>query len=123
MIYYFASVRNFDGEILYPKIPKYRMNNEDEKVKRICVSQSIDGCLVATHYNMGDIVFIHTCKSNNIISPNTKQVIDTPFTGEKWITKPVKMKVFIKLRIEEQIKRTLINTGLDINTYRYSLLH
>jgi len=118
-MYYFVSIKNFDNQILHPRIPKNRMNNEDEEIERICVSQSIDGCLVATYYGVGDIIYVHTCESDKVISPTPEQVEDAPFTGEQWIIEPVEMKLFMKLEITEKIDRVIGNADLSIDTYRY----
>ena len=122
-MYYFVSTKNFDGKILSPRIPVNRMNNEDECTKRICVSQSIDGCLVATYYEVGEMVYVHSCESNSVVSPSTIQVEDSPFTGEQWITKPVLVTLFIKLKITERIKRTAsVDSRMAIDTYCYEVL-
>jgi len=121
MLYYFVSKQNFDGKILYPRIPKNRMNNEDEEIERVCVSQSIDGCLIATYYDIGDIIYVYTCESNKVISPTIKQVEDSPFTGEQWIVEPIKMKLFMKLEITEKIERVVGDNDLSIDTYRYRI--
>lgn len=121
MRYYFVSTQNFDDKILYPRIPKNRMVNEDEDIERICVSQSIDGCLVATYYDVGDIIYVHTCESDKVITPTEEQVKDAPFTGEQLILEPVKMELFMKLKIKDKIKRIVGDTNLDIDTYYYGL--
>lgn len=76
------------------------MNNENGNIPRICVSQSINGCLSAVGgFDIGDIIYIHECESENIIQPNLEQVADRCFTGEQWITEPVKMQLFMKIVI------------------------
>ena len=66
-MYYFVSDRNFDSETLEPRIPINRLLDEDDKIERICVSKSIIGCLSAISPEEGEILFVHTCKSNNVI--------------------------------------------------------
>jgi hypothetical protein len=90
------------------------MNNEDEGMERICVSQSIDGCLVATYYDKNDTVYVHTCNPNlnKVICPTIEQVEDSPFTGEQWIIEPVEMKLFMTLKITERIPRKVEGTKL-----------
>lgn len=120
MRYYFVSNQNFNGEILYPRIPENRMNKEDSETKRICVSQSIDGCLVATYYDPEDIIYVHYCESDKVTTPTVKQVEDAPITGEQWILESVEMKLFMILKITDVIKRSLGMFGtMPINTYRY----
>lgn len=118
--YYFASLKNFDNQILYPRVPKSKYNSEDGKTKRICVSQSIDGCLTAVgKFAIGDIVFIHECESNSVIQPTLNQVEDRCFTGEQWILDPVQIKLFMKVEITERINYKLNN--LENTTYAYEI--
>lgn len=56
---------------------------------------------------MGEIVYIHQCKSNNVIQPTTDQVVDVCFTGEQWILEPVKMKLFMKIVIIGMMDATI----------------
>lgn len=98
MEYYFASKINFNNETLYPKIPKSRMNTEDSKISRICVSQSINGCLTAIEpKSVGEVLYIHKCISDNTYQPTLAQVPDRHLTGEIWILEPVEMKLFMKI--------------------------
>ena len=53
IMYYFVSTTNFDKQTLYPRIPHSRMLNEDDKTERICVSKSIDNCLVSVGFVCG----------------------------------------------------------------------
>ena len=119
-MYYFVSDRDFDGQTLYPRLPENRAPNEDESTERVCVSQSIDGCLVATYYGVGNIIYVHTCESDQVISPTFKQVEDAMFTGEQWILEPVEMKLLIRLKITQVIKRTL-GDKIPLNTYCYGI--
>ena len=108
--YYFASKKNFDGETLIPRIPTNKMKCEDDIIQRICVSQSINGCLTAVGgFNIGDIIYIHNCKSNSAIQPHLKQVNDVCFTGEQWILEPVEMKLFMTVVIIGMIDATVNN--------------
>lgn len=101
MKYYFASKENFDGQVIKPKVPLHKYECEDSETERICVSQSINGCLTAlsSRFGIGEIVYIHQCESDNIIQPTVEQVIDVCFTGEQWILEPVVMKLYIKIVI------------------------
>lgn len=112
MIYYFASNKNLDNEILYPRVPKNRMKCEDEKVQRICVSQSINGCLSAISPNVGDLIYIHKCTSNKVVQPNLDQVIDSFLTGELWILESVKMEKILKIKITGIIVCSVFSTDL-----------
>lgn len=100
MRYYFASKKNYDNHILHPKIPQHRMECEDDEISRICVSQSINGCLTAIEPNsVGDVLYIHECEADDkdIVQPTLYQVPDCCFTGELWIIEPTKMKLFMKI--------------------------
>jgi hypothetical protein len=109
LFYYFASQENFDNKVLEPRVPEHKYNCEDAEVKRICVSQSINGCItaLASSFSIGDIVYIHQCESDNVIQPTTKQVVDVCFTGEQWVLEPVVMKLFMKIIIIGMIDATI----------------
>ena len=117
-IYYFASDVNFDGKILYPRIPKNRMTTEENTIQRICVSKSIIGCLTAIGgFDIGDVVYIHQCQSNKVYQPTTKEVADSCFTGEEWILEPVKMKLFTTIKINGFLENILNNMHNDIYSF------
>lgn len=99
--YYFASKKNFDQKVLEPRIPECKYDSEDAEIKRICVSQSINGCLTAigSRFDLGDEVYIHQCESNNVIQPTPEQVVDVQLTGEQWILEPIKMELCFKIII------------------------
>lgn len=120
MQYYFVSDQNFDNETLHPRIPENRLYGEDEEIERICVSQSVDGCLIATYYCKGDEIYVHKCESNSVISPTIDQVADSYFTGEQWITEPVEMKLFMKIKITNVFSRRI--DGNPINCYDYEVI-
>ncbi len=90
------------------------MECEDDKIERICVSKSINGCLSACQCWFKDnIVYIYTCGSNKVIQPTLEQVPDRYFTGEEWILEPVVMKLFMKVKIKASYE-----CGLDSKTIR-----
>ena len=64
-IYFFVSKQDFNNKIIYPKIPIHKSDNENDKIKRICVSQSIYGCLSALSalpvLMTDDIINIYKC--------------------------------------------------------------
>lgn len=66
------------------------METEDDKIKRICVSKSINRCLSTTQcWDKEDIVNIYKCESNKVIQTTLKQVPDrciisvAPLTSKK----------------------------------------
>ena len=87
----------------------HKYKSEDTGTKRICVSQSINGCLTAigSRFDLGDKVFIHECESDNAVQPTEEQVCDVGFTGEQWILDPVVMKLFIKVIIIGTLNSTI----------------
>lgn len=111
MLYYFASKHNYDRETLMPRIPLHKFNKEDNIVERICVSQSIHGCLsaIGCRFKVGDIVYIHICESHNAVQPTIEQVGDVCLTGEQWILEPVEMKLFMKIEITGVTNTTIGN--------------
>lgn len=119
---FFASKNEFkDGTILNPRVPIYKMKNEDKVMKRICVSNGIDGCLVAIGgFGVGDIVNIYSCTfEGQVYHPTAHQVPDSIFTGELWIlTDTIIEKEFI-LEITEVIERK--HNEMLIDTYKYIL--
>jgi len=121
MNYYFASKNNFDRKTLIPRIPTNKMKCEDDIIQRICVSQSINGCLTAVGlFNIGDIIYIHRCNSNNAIQPSIEQVGDVCFTGEQWILEPVEMELFTTVIIIGMIDATINN--IDNIMYSFKLI-
>lgn len=121
MKYYFASKMNFDEQILYPRIPHHRMNIENSNTRRICCSESIFGCLTAIGgFDVGDIIYLHICESNNVGHPNFKDVPDVAFTGEKWILEPVKMELLTRIKITEMIDTSI--GGLSNPQYGFDVI-
>lgn len=121
MQYFFISRKNHDNKILNPRIPKNRMPSEDEKTARTCVSTSIAGCLAAVHsLKEGNIVYIHTCESNQVIQPTKDQVPDVFFTGEIWITEPVEMNLIGKIKITKAGHFDYnLERGIFMTNYQY----
>ena len=109
IIYYFASKQNFDGKVLEPRIPQHKYDSEDSETSRICVSQSVNGCLTAigSRFDLGDKVYIHQCESDNVIQPTVEQVKDVHFTGEEWILEPATMVLIYKIIILGTLNSTI----------------
>lgn len=122
--YYFASQKsNLDGAILNPRVPLSRMETEDDKIKRICVSKSINGCLSACQcWFKDDTVNIYTCESNKVIQPSLEQVPDSCFTEEEWIIEPVEMKLFMKVKIEADHECKLLSGNMRNVVYKFDML-
>lgn len=94
---YHLSQSNLDGKVLTPRIPSnFLVDNryEDGETKRVCFSNSIDGCLRGMSQNLkGMKLYVHTPeKECDVYRPTTKEVPDCKVTGEVWVKKPVKLK-------------------------------
>ncbi len=97
------SLENCDGKTFNPRIPTDAYNNdEDTKHKRICVSTSLIGCILAIDPCLWCPAvkwFVHVpedldelYESGSVLVPNEKEVPDVKTTREKWITKKTRMK-------------------------------
>jgi len=95
--------------VLEPRIPVCKYNCEDSEIKRICVSQSINGCLTAigSRFDLGDKVYIHQCESDNVIQPTSEQVKDVHLTGEQWILEPIAMTLLYTIIILGTLNSTI----------------
>lgn len=103
MRFYFCTAKDGLGETIFlsPRVPEtIDPENEDNTIKRICVSSSILGCLSGIGHTLdkGDKVCIYYCDINdmNIIhQPSKEEVSDADYTGEFWILKRQKF-TFLK---------------------------
>jgi len=121
--YYFASRLNLDNVMLYPRVPLSRMEIEDNSIERICVSKSINGCLSACQcWCKDEIVNIYKCESNKVVEPTLEQVPDKCFTGEEWILEPVKMKLFMKVKIETNDDCKLLSKNMRNVVYKFDMV-
>lgn len=115
--YYFISDKIFNHKIIYPKSVEhsgfanhyhpYGGQDMERKIKHICVSQSIIGCIDATldFQSKNQYLYLHYCNydSSKVYQPSEKIVIDRAVTGEEWILEPVEMivKTYYKIIIKE----------------------
>ena len=94
MKYYFVSDKNFDNQIINPRVPITIATHEDNITKRVCVSKSLLGIfhsIMDTTLKENKKVYVHTCDSNKAYQPLEKQVRDAYLTGEEWILEPIEM--------------------------------
>ena len=101
---YFLSQDNMDGKTLTPRVPKNFFTDkgfEDATTKRVCFASSVDKCLMGLSMNCtGKEFYVHVPVGNfDVVKPTKKQVPDCGVTGEKWITKPVKIKCVGKIKV------------------------
>ena len=94
---FISTNKNLNGTILSTRVPTNfltKNNYEDNKIKRVCFSTSIDGCLRALSMNLTNKEFAvyEPIGKYKVITPTIKQVPDSKLTKEKWICKPVKIR-------------------------------
>ena len=100
---YHLSVDNHDGETFHPRVPDSRQDDEDDKLNRVCFSNSMSGCFRAI-FQMGynDVIcYVHVpinINPKHLYKPSEKLVCDVNYTNEHWYRKPVKMKCIGKAR-------------------------
>lgn len=111
-----------DNTIFKPRVPHNKMNCEEGKIKRICTSQSIDGCLVAIGgFKVGDTVYVYKCEFNGkTYKPNCYEVPDVIFTGEEWILNDTIITKLYQLEITDVHIRT--HNTMRIDTYSYKFI-
>ena len=119
MIFYHVSKDPHISEtVVYPRIPTYRMEGEDQEIPRICVSPSILGCLSAVdQLEVNDVVYIYTCESTDFCQPSGQQVADQHLTGEMWITEAVKIEYYQQITIKEKIIRKVDGSVIPYYIY------
>lgn len=85
------------GGVIYPRAPKYRMDDEDDYIKRICCSNSIPGCirgidLTPTNVKYGNyyVYRLDLTGYEQVLTPRQVQVSvpDAMQTGEWWVLNP-----------------------------------
>ncbi|MDD2518347.1 MAG: hypothetical protein PHI05_01270 [Bacilli bacterium] len=115
---YHLSESNLDGVELFPRIPDNfmtRNNYENNSIKRISFSTSIDGALTGISSNLDNKEFyIHEPNdySNLVIKQITNDdVPDQSLTEEIWVLNPTRLKMIGKLKV--------INSKSKIYNYKY----
>ena len=119
---YHLSEKNLDGETFMPRsMPKWRaMEGENWRIKRICVSNSIDGALTALLSSdsqpFGKHLFVHVPENldellakKKIYKPTKNQVPDVEATHEQWIKAPAKMVCIGEIEVVD------INAEIDLS--------
>ena len=90
------------GGVIYPRVPKYRMDDEDDYIKRICCSNSIAGCIrgigdltpIAIKYGNYYVYRLDLTGYEQVLTPRQVQVSvpDAMQTGEWWVLNPCRCK-------------------------------
>lgn len=92
---YWLSEEDLDGKIMKPRVPdNYFTRNgfEENKIKRLCFSPTVDQCLMAMSQNLsGRTFYIYepSIPIKNVKKPNVGAVPDSGITGELWVCEPV----------------------------------
>ena len=131
---------DMDGKEIKPQLPSYitdggELNDnykEDTETKRLCVSPSIEGCLMAImNYkklkkHIGDKLYVYTPekpfsqykhKTNKEIVKD-KLVFDANITKEAWILEPCKLKLYgiIRLKKVDNLKeKSTVEKDIKVN--------
>ena len=69
----------------------FNRNEAEPEKKRICVSPSLEQCLVAIPYGCRDRLYIYRTKSP-IVAHEPHEVFDASVTEEGWIFRPTRFK-------------------------------
>ncbi len=145
--YYHLSMKYYGEKIkLIPRVPQVNIKSlEDGHIPRICVSTSIDGCILGSPYvfvradkakkfrhegfrSRVAVGYVYAIKQNKI-SPNhiisnkeivkRRLVFDADVTDETWITKPIDMNYIGKIKIHNNKNSKSIKFKPLITTKKY----
>ena len=143
LMFHVSLKNDMDGKTITPQLPSYITDGgelddnyqEDTKTKRLCVSPSIEGCLIAIlnykkiREHVGDKFYVYTPekpfsqykhKTNKEIVKD-KLVFDANITKEAWILEPCKLKLYgiIKLKkVKDLKKKPTVEKGIKMNTIK-----
>ena len=112
---YHISEKNLDGQILHPRIPDNFLTiqgYEESKTARICLSKSIDGCLIAMSANLKNKVFNVYLIDESYATPSIKEISnnevpDQSLTEEVWVLNSIKLKYAFKIRVLDAYSKPL----------------
>ena len=123
MVFYFCTNKKSFGNkmTLKPRVPKTVGTGEDTEIKRICVSQSINGCLTSIGCNLyiNDTVYVYKCDVNQdcVVQPTINEVPDCFLTGENWLMKETEFELAYKFKILKQHLSNYANEPIYNFTY------
>jgi hypothetical protein len=119
--YYHISVENWRKEKrLTPRIFGINRSDNEPDIARICVSPTIEGCLVALGACLSyePNIYVYRTK-NKVLGKRSYQVVDSHITGERWITRPVKFIKYGKIDISKLPESLFkLHTGNISDTYQ-----
>lgn len=99
--FYFLSDKG-DFKRIYPRVPRRRMNYEDNETKRICCAKRIYSVLQAIPLDKCCDFYVYQLditKKTRIARPDLKDVLDSGHTHELWCLSPVNLIKIGKIRI------------------------
>lgn len=112
--FYFVSEKPV--KLLTPRIPHNFLTEngyEDDVTKRICVSTSIDKCLIALSYSLQNKEFyVYKINEDKYTKPTVKQVPDVHLTDEHWIEHNIRPELYCKIKVDNA-KEYYINSNGD----------
>jgi len=88
--FYHLSKNKLSSTSMTPRVPK--SDYEDQTTPRICMSNSIQGCLIGINEDKditGKKFYVYFYETNEYYKPSSKEVKDVSVTGEVWILKPI----------------------------------
>jgi hypothetical protein len=113
-LYYLSKKKNTSLKLV-PRLPNNFMTRkgyEDNKTPRVCMSNSIDGALMALSRKLdGQTIYVYEpmVKSFKTVSNRTivskKLVPDARITGETWAMEPVKMRLIGVVKVGKAIDK------------------
>ena len=113
MLYHLSEHKNLT--LLTPRIPECAVSiYEDTVTKRVCFSDSIEGCLSALQ-DIPRKYYVYTpqelIQQNDLYYPTVNEVRDAKYTHEVWILQEVKVKLIGIIQSEYPDWKKRYNTG------------
>lgn len=121
MTLYHISTNDKLEKMWYPRIPHNKFTEigyEDVKIPRICVAPTISDCITAlwptpdgaisdvNKDNIPSEYYVYIPTGNySVVKPTTKQVPDSKFTNEHWITSKCKFMLVSKISVDIDKKK------------------
>ena len=112
MLYHLSQVNNL--ELLTPKVPECAIPMyEDTKTKRVCFSDSIDGCLSALQSPGKYYVYIpkEDIQEDSIYYPTVDDVRDAKYTHEVWVLTEIGVKCIGIIKCSDMYIKERRNSG------------
>lgn len=125
-LYHLSYKHKLKSTLLCPRIPYSSViGYEDTVTPRVCMSDSIDGCLTALQCNPGTyhVYFTDIDKSDpKLHYPTPEEVFDAFMTHEVWITAPIQLEYKGMIFVDNSTLKSIeMNTlyGALIDTFYY----